>query len=81
MFSEIPQQIQWTELGESLSGPDSERTRAEILEALSVLESRANTELRNPSTDAIRVQALLEAVQTAKKLAETIFKPVDLSTL
>lgn len=81
MFSEIPQQIQWTELGESLSGPDSERTRDEILEALSVLESRANTELRNPSTDAIRVQALLEAVQTAKKLAETIFKPVDLSTL
>lgn len=53
MFSEIPQQIQWTELGESLSGPDSERTRDEILEALSVLESRANTELRNPSTDAI----------------------------
>jgi hypothetical protein len=81
MISEIPQQVQWTELGESLSGPDSEKKRADILESLSVLESRANFELRNPLADAPRVQSLLEAVQSAKKLAETIFKPVDLSTL
>jgi hypothetical protein len=81
MLSEVSQQITWTDLGESLSGPDSERTRAGILDTLSTLESRANFELRNSSVDANRVQSLLDAVQTAKNLAETIFKSVDLSTL
>jgi hypothetical protein len=81
MLSEVSQQIIWTDLGESLSGPDSERTRAGILDTLSTLESRANFELRNSSVDANRVQSLLDAVQTARNLAETIFKSVDLSTL
>jgi hypothetical protein len=37
--------------------------------------------MASPQADAPRTQALLEAIQIAKKLAESLFKPLDLSTL
>ena len=38
---------QWTELGESLSGPDGEGKREEVLARLDALESRASASLRS----------------------------------
>ncbi len=81
MFESSPNIPQWSELGEQLSGPDGERVRESILQNLAALEQRAESEMASPQADAPRTQALLEAIQIAKKLAESLFKPVDLSTL
>lgn len=81
MFAIQPALPQWTELGEQLSGPDGDSKREEILNNLTILERRAEAELRSPTAAAPRVLALLEAVHSAKKLANTLFKPVDLSSL
>lgn len=81
MFTIQPELPQWTELGEQLSGPEGDSKRDAILGILASLEHRAELELRSTPSDAPRVLALLDAVQTAKKLASTLFKPVDLSSL
>jgi len=81
MLATQPELPQWTELGEQLSGPNSSQVRSTLLDNLLSLERRAETELRLPKADAPRILALLEAVQAAKKLANTLFKPLDLSTL
>ncbi len=81
MFTIQPELPQWTELGEQLAGAEGDSKRDAILGILDSLEHRAEIELRSTASDAPRVLALLDAVQTAKKLAHTLFKPVDLSSL
>lgn len=77
--TELPQ---WTELGTELSGPAGESKRQEILAALENLEVRAESALRTAYGETSeKIQALLKAVETAKQIAETIHKPVDLSAL
>lgn len=73
---------QWSELGDQLSGPDSDAKRAEVLSRLEALEARANASLRSPScTEPVRIEALLRAIAHARDIASRVFKPVDLSAL
>lgn len=81
MFSSVPNLTQWTELGEQLSGPNAECVREDALRFLVDLERRAERELASPEADATRTQALLGAIETAKTLVTTLFRPVDLSSL
>ena len=77
--SSIPQ---WTELGSQLSGPDADQKRQEILNTLSDLESKVDISMRSAEIDmAPRLQALQQAIETARELANSILKPVDLSAL
>lgn len=71
---------QWTELGERLCGPDSEHTRIEILQKFLGLE-KSILEQSHSDVPYDRLQALMEAVQIAKSLCESVLKPVDLSNL
>jgi hypothetical protein len=76
------QQIQWTELGDLLSGPDGEEKRAEILVRLEILESRANSLLRSSDcSEPARLEALVRAISHARDISTRVFKPVDLSSL
>jgi|688.fasta_scaffold164027_7 hypothetical protein len=73
---------QWTELGESLSGPDGEGKREEVLARLDALESRASASLRSSDCpEPLRLEALIRAVSHARDIASRVFKPVDLSAL
>lgn len=81
MSESSPNLPQWSELGEQLAGPDREGIREHILHNLKSLKHRADRELASPQADAPRIQALIDAIQTAIKLVETFFKPLDLSTL
>ncbi len=77
--TELPQ---WTELGTELSGPDGESKRQEIISILDALEIRAENSLKSAYGEASeKIQALLQAVDVAKQIAQTIHKPVDLSAL
>ena len=77
--TELPQ---WTELGTELSGPDGESKRQQILTTLENLEIRAESALRSAYGETSeKIQALLQALDVAKQIAQTIHKPVDLSAL
>lgn len=77
--SSIPQ---WTDLGSELSGPDSDRKRQEILNALQDLNSQVDHSMQSADSETYpRLQALRNAIQLAQDMANTILKPVDLSSL
>ena len=82
MVSDTSSIAQWTELGQELSGDGADVRRQQILESLDTLESRIQTDLRNPDiSDTKRLEALAKAVETAKEIVHTVLKPVDLSAL
>ncbi|NDD67541.1 hypothetical protein EBZ35_07865 [bacterium] len=65
-----------------MSGPDADQKRQEILNALSDLESKVDNSMRTAEIDmAPRLQALQQAIEIARELANSILKPVDLSAL
>lgn len=73
---------QWTELGQQLSSGDAEAHRQRILESLDHLENRVQVDLRNPTTtNHAKLEALEKAIQTAREIAQTVHKTVDLSAL
>jgi hypothetical protein len=73
---------QWTELGQELSGDSADARRQQILESLDNLETRIQANLRSPDiSDTKRLEALANAVETAKEIVRTVLKPVDLSAL
>lgn len=73
---------QWLALGEDLAAEDSSQKRSEILASLDLLENQTNAELRSVSCETPdRLQYLLEAISHARKITESVLKPVDLSTL
>jgi hypothetical protein len=82
MFEAPPHLPQWTELGEQLSGPDSESKRADVLARLQWLEDRAKASLYSPDCEEpARLEALTRAISHARTITEKVFQPVDLSAL
>lgn len=81
MTQEISNLQRWTELGSGLSGLDSQKLRDEMLLNLTNLEQRALAELNSGAESSQPVRALLEAIETAKSLCQSLLKPVDLSKL
>lgn len=80
--SQESETIQWSALGTDLSGVNSSQKRQEILHALDLLEQKANAELRIPTSESPdKIQFLLEAISYARKITESVLKPVDLSSL
>jgi hypothetical protein len=73
---------QWTELGQQLTGDEADSRRRQVLETLENLEIQVQADLRNPSTsEPMKLEALAKALETAKEIAQTVLKPVDLSAL
>jgi len=82
MLTSDSQTSQWSALGEDLAAEDSSQKRHEIMTSLDLLEKQANTELRSVSCESPdKLQYLLEAISHARKITESVLKPVDLSTL
>jgi hypothetical protein len=82
MISDTSSMAQWTELGQELSGDSADARRQQILESLDNLETRIQANLRSPDiSDTKRLEALANAVETAKEIVRTVLKPVDLSAL
>ena len=82
MISDTSSMAQWTELGQELSGDGADARRRQILESLDNLEIRIQAGLRSPDiSDTKRLEALANAVATAKEIVHTVLKPVDLSAL
>lgn len=82
MISDTSSMAQWTELGQELSGDSADARRQQILASLDNLETRIQANLRSPDiSDTKRLEALANAVETAKEIVRTVLKPVDLSAL
>jgi hypothetical protein len=82
MLTSDSQTSQWSALGEDLGAEDSSQKRHEIMTSLDLLGKQANAELRSVSCESPdKLKYLLEAITHAKKITESVLKPVDLSTL
>ena len=80
--SQDSETTQWSALGTDLAGENSSQKRQEILYTLDLLEQKANAELRiSTSESPDKIQSLLEAISHARKITESVLKPVDLSSL
>jgi hypothetical protein len=81
-ISQDSETTQWSSLGVDLMGENSAMKRQEIIHSLDLLEQKANAELRSSTCETPdKIQSLKEAISYARKITESVLKPVDLSFL